>query len=130
MGTLETNDEELRAFMEQPEVGPVVMINLLRFRERTDSGEAGVDVYARYARNAAAFVAAVGGELLWQGRPTHLIVGGEADRWDRVLMVEYPSRAAFAQMVSDPRFQQVQKDRVDALEATVLIASTPATNRP
>lgn len=94
MRTLDTNSEDLHAFMVQPEAGPVVMINLLRFQERTDSGEAGVEVYARYASNA-------------------------------VLLVEYPSRAAFAQMVSDPRFQEVQKDRLDALEETVLIACTP-----
>ena len=126
MRTLETNSEELRSFMEQPEAGPVVMINLLRFRKHTASGEAGAETYARYARNAAPFVAAVGGKLLWQGRPTHLIVGEDADRWDRVLMVEYPTRAAFAQMVSDPAFQAVGKDRLDALEETVLIATTPA----
>jgi len=70
-------------------------------------------------------VASVGGKLIWQGQPTHLIVGEDADRWDEVLLVEYPSRAAFAQMVSDPRFQEVQKDRLDALEETVLIACTP-----
>ncbi len=125
MRTLDTNSEDLNAFMEQPEVGPVVMINLLRFRERTDSGEAGVEVYARYASNAAPLVASVGGKLIWQGQPTHLLVGENADRWDAVLLVEYPSRAAFAQMVSDPRFQEVQKDRLDALEETVLIACTP-----
>lgn len=125
MRTLDTNSEDLHAFMAQPEAGPVVMINLLRFRERTDSGEAGVDVYARYASNAAPLVASVGGKLIWQGQPTHLIVGEDADRWDEVLLVEYPSRAAFAQMVSDPRFQEVQKDRLDALEETVLIACTP-----
>lgn len=125
MRTLDTNDEDLHAFMGEPEAGPVVMINLLRFRERTDRGEAGVDVYARYASNAAPLVAAVGGKLIWQGQPTHLIVGEDADRWDKVLMVEYPSRAAFAQMVSDSRFQEVQKDRLDALEETVLIACTP-----
>ena len=50
-----------------------------------------------------------------------LLVHAGAD----VLMVEYPSRAAFAQMVSDPNFQEVQKDRLDALEETVLIACTP-----
>lgn len=70
MRTLDTNSEDLRAFMEQPEAGPVVMINLLRFRERTDSGEAGVDVYARYARNAAPLVASVGGKLNVAG-PAH-----------------------------------------------------------
>ncbi len=124
MRTLETNDEDLNAFMSQPEEGPVVMINLLRFREQTQSGESGAEVYARYAQNAFPFVAAVGGKLLWQGKPTHLIVGADSDRWDKVLMVEYPTRAAFAQLVSDPEFQKIGKDRLDALEETVLVATT------
>ena len=107
MRSLETNSEELRAFMEQPEAGPIVMINQLRFRERTEGGEPGVDVYGRYAGTAAAFVAAAGGRVIWQGRPTHLVIGGDADHWDKVLMVEYPSRAAFVKMVSDPAFQEI-----------------------
>jgi uncharacterized protein (DUF1330 family) len=124
MRSLETNSDDLAAFMREPETGPVVMINLLRFRETTESGEKGAEVYARYAQNAAPFVAGVGGRLVWQGAPTHLIVGGDHDRWDKVLMVEYPSRAAFAQMASDPAFQEVGKDRLSALAETVLIATT------
>ena len=123
MRTMETNGEELRSFMEQPTDGPIVMINLLRFRERTESGETGTEAYARYAHHAGPFVAAVGGKLIWQGQPTHLIVGGASDRWDKVLMVEYPSRAAFLQMVADPAFQAIGHDRLDALEETVLIAT-------
>lgn len=126
MRTLETNAKDLNAFMAEPAAGPVVMINLLRFRERTESGEAGTEAYARYAQKAFPFVAAVGGKVVWQGEPTHLIVGTDEDRWDKILMVEYPSRAAFAQLVGDPEFQKIGKDRLDALEETVLIATTPA----
>jgi uncharacterized protein (DUF1330 family) len=126
MRTLETNSEDLATFMAAPEEGPVVMINLLRFRKQTESGESGAVVYGRYANNARRFVAEVGGKLLWQGQPTHLIIGADADRWDRVLMVEYPTRAAFAQMVSNPDFQEAGKERIDALEEMVLIATTPA----
>lgn len=125
MRSLEINNEELRAFMEQPEAGPIVMINLLRFRDRTESGESGVEVYGRYARAAFTFVEAAGGKVMWQGQPTHLIIGGDTDHWDKVLMVEYPSRAAFVKMVSDPAFQDIGKDRVAALEEMVLIATTP-----
>jgi uncharacterized protein (DUF1330 family) len=126
MRSLETNSEDLGTFMAQPEEGPVVMINLLRFKKQTESGESGAEVYGRYAQNARPFVAAVGGKLIWQGQPTHLIVGDDVDRWDKVLLVEYPTRAAFAQLVSNPEFQEVGKDRLSALEETVLIATTPA----
>jgi len=124
MKPITLNEDELRRFAAHPDDGPVVMINLLRFRPTTDAGESGEAVYARYARRAAPFAAQVGGQLLWQGKADQLLIGGEADRWDRVLMVTYPSRAAFLKMVAMPEFQATQADRVAALESTVLIAAT------
>ncbi|WP_456429993.1 DUF1330 domain-containing protein [Rhodocaloribacter sp.] len=124
MRTITLNEDELRRFMAHPDDGPVVMINLLRFRPTTDDGESGEAAYARYAGRAVPFVAQVGGRLLWQGKADQLLIGGEGDRWDRVLMVEYPSRAAFLKMVAMPEFQATQADRVAALESTVLIAAT------
>ncbi len=124
MKPITLNEDELRRFAAHPDDGPVVMINLLRFRPTTDAGESGEAAYARYARRALPFVAQVGGRLLWQGKADQLLIGGEADRWDRVLMVAYPSRAAFLEMVAMPGFQATQEDRVAALESTVLIAAT------
>ena len=77
----------------------------MKFKTTTDSGESGEAVYTRYAQNAAPFVAEVGGKLIWQGKADHYIVDGEDDRWDKVLLVEYPSRAAFLQMLQSPKFQ-------------------------
>lgn len=118
------NEDELKSFAQCPDDQPVVMINLLKFKTTTESGESGEAVYTRYAQNAAPFVAEVGGKLLWQGKADHYLVGDEEDRWDKVLLVEYPSRAAFLQMIQFPKFQEVQKERLAALECTVLIAST------
>ncbi len=124
MKTMTLNEDELKSFAQCPDDQPVVMINLLKFKTTTESGESGEAVYARYAQNAAPLVAEVGGKLLWQGKAGHYIVGGEEDRWDKVLLVEYPSRAAFLQMTQLPKFQEVQKERLAALECAVLIAST------
>ena len=124
MREIRTNDEELQKFRQHPDSQPVVMLNLLRFKSSTDSGESGLAAYARYMQNAARFLEQVGGRLLWQGTADQLIIGGPEDRWDRVLLVEYPSRAAFLQMVGNPEFQAVQVDRKAALEETVLIATT------
>ena len=124
MKTMIPNEGELKRFAQCPDDQPVVMINLLKFKTTTESGESGEAVYTRYAQNAAPFVAKVGGKLLWQGKADHFIVGGEEDRWDKVLLVEYPSRAAFIQMIQLPEFQEVQKERLAALECTVLMAST------
>lgn len=124
MQTITPNHEELQKLAQHPDDRPVVMINLLKFNRTTGSGESGAALYARYAQNAAPLLAKVGGKLLWQGKADQYLIGGEADRWDEVLLVEYPSRAAFIQMTQLPEFQEVQKDRLAALERTVLIAST------
>lgn len=118
------NEEELQKFMQQPDNGAVVMINLLKFKKTTESGEPGIASYFRYMQNAAPFLAKVGGKLLWHGVADQYIIAGQDDRWDRVLLVEYPSRAAFLQMISMPEFQAIQHDRTAALEDTVLIAAT------
>jgi len=124
MNTLTLNEEELQKLMQHPDTTPVVMVNLLKFKTTTADGEAGEEAYNRYTQNAAAFVAKVGGRVLWYGQANQFIIGGREDRWDRVLLVEYPSRAAFLKMAQIPEFQAVQKDRQAALERTVLIATT------
>ena len=124
MRTMKPNEAELQELMRHPDTTPVVIINLLRFKAATGDGETGEEAYNRYAQNASAFVAEVGGRLLWQGRADQFIIGGPEDRWDRVLLVEYPSRAAFLKMLQIPEFQTVQADRQAALEETVLIAAT------
>lgn len=124
MKTMTLNDEELQRFMDHPDTQSVVMINLLKFKTTTDGGESGEEAYNRYSQNVAPLLAKVGGRLLWYGQTDQFIIGGAEDRWDRVLLVEYPSRAAFLTMINMPEFQAVQKDRQAALENTVLMATT------
>lgn len=126
MDNINPNEAELQKFMASPDSGPVVMVNLLKFKTATEGGESGEAVYSRYMQNAAAFVAGVGGRLLWMGAADQLIIGSEDQKWDKVLLVEYPSRKAFLQMVGNPEFQAAQLDRTAALEATVLLATTTA----
>ena len=43
-----------------------------------------------------------------------------------MLLVEYPSRAAFVEMVSSPEYLAAHAHRERALERTIVIACTPA----
>ena len=124
MRPITPNQDELQKFAQHPDTQPVVMINLLKFKPTTATGETGEETYRRYVQNVAPLLAEAGGKLLWQGQADQLIIGTSEDRWDRVLLVEYPSRAAFLKMIRTPEFQAVQKGRQDALEKTVLIAAT------
>jgi hypothetical protein len=42
-----------------------------------------------------------------------------------VLLVEYPSRKAFIEMVTQPEYLEAHADREAALERTVVLACTP-----
>ena len=113
---------------------PVVMINLLRYREQADYGSrtdiepcSGREAYRRYMKQAVAFVIAVGGAVVWQGAPKALLLGPPEERWDLALLVRYPSKEAFLTMVSDPAYQTITVHRTAALEDSRLIATAPTT---
>ncbi len=113
---------------------PVVMINLLRYREQADYGNrtdiepcSGREAYRRYMKQAVAFVIAVGGAVIWQGAPKALLLGPPEERWDLALLVRYPSKEAFLAMVSDPAYQAITMHRTAALEDSRLIATAPTT---
>src|SRR5690606_28290397 len=79
-----------------PDTGPVVMINYLRFRERSLDGQgSGWDAYVRYSKGFAPLLKRVGGSILWTGKVEGAAYGDPGERWDFVALVHYPSRAAF-----------------------------------
>jgi uncharacterized protein (DUF1330 family) len=105
--------------------GPVVMINLLKLRTGEDGGP-GVEEYRRYGDVALEMIEHQGGRLLWAGTGDQVLIGDPGQDWDAVLLVEYPSRAAFIEMVSSPEYLEAHAHRERALERTVVIACTPA----
>lgn len=101
--------------------GPVVMLNLLKFKERADTGDvSGRESYNRYGRGVKPMVEALGGRIIWHGRADQLLIGEED--WDAVALVEYPSRKAFMEMAMSKQMGDIHHNREAGLERTVLIA--------
>lgn len=67
-------------------------------------------------------VAERGGRLVWSGRPEQTLIGDETQDWDMVALVEYPSRKAFIEMVTSPKYMEAHEHREGGLDRTVLIA--------
>ena len=110
---------------------PLVMINRLRYRAQADYGGAvgvepcsGREAYQRYAAEAIRFIKAVDGEVLWRGSGKAVIIGEPGERWDKAILVRYPSKEAFLEMVSNPEYQAITFHRTAALEDSRLIATT------
>ena len=56
--------------------GPVVMVNLMRFRERSLDGDgSGWDAYLRYSALTVPMIKARGGTLLWTGDAKAVALG-------------------------------------------------------
>ena len=109
---------DLERFAAEPDAGPLVMLNLLRF---TPGGRAR---YEAYMVAAAKFVRAVGGDVVYAGLGGTPLVGEAGESWDAVLLVRYPNRAAFLQMIRDPAYHEITPLRTAALDAAVLQPTT------
>ena len=111
--------QDLKHFLADDPGGPVVMLNLLRFKE---DGRAG---YEEYARRIQPFLENLGATVLFVGDLSTVLVAPEDHDWDTMLIVRYPSRQAFSSMVADPNYQEITHLRTDALEEAVLQAAIP-----
>lgn len=109
---------------------PVVMINLLRFKERADGIDAadeisGAEAYARYAAGVQPFLDGAGGRVLLACAVSDSVIGPDDGEWDMILAVQYPSRRAFLDMISDPEYLAVHAHRSAALADSRLIGCRP-----
>lgn len=132
MGTVEPSGDRLENFLQAgDDAGPIVMINLLRYRAVADYPEgfdaepcSGREAYQRYGAVAGPLIQGVGGRMLWAGQVSALVIGPEEEAWDDAILVEYPSREAFIAMVSKPEYQAVAPHRTAALLDSRLVATT------
>ncbi|MFN0183647.1 MAG: DUF1330 domain-containing protein [Aquabacterium sp.] len=99
-----------------PDHGPVVMVNLLQLRDR--------DAYRRYSELTMPLIKARGGTVIWAGNGEAVAFGDPvSDRWDYVVLVRYPSRAAFVDMVGSPEYAAANVHREQAVARHVIVAS-------
>jgi hypothetical protein len=111
------------------EEGPVWMVNLMRYRDVADYGEAsggeaisGREADDRYTPNDA--LAAVGAEIVFVADVDQQLLG-DGPAWDRVAVVKYPTHRSFIDMQrrDDFRRQHVHKDA--GMAATIVMGGQP-----
>jgi uncharacterized protein (DUF1330 family) len=109
------NREAFMALAAADDDGPVVMLNLLKFKSGGGSKE-----YGQYGSTVSGMVEERGGRILWQGRVAQALIGDED--WDAIALVQYPSRKAFIDMVTSKDYDGAHEHREAGLERTVLLA--------
>lgn len=130
MPSIEPSPQQITRLAEADLEGPIVMLNLLRFKESGADGGSGEEAYRRYGEAIADNLARVGGSILHLARCTNTVIGPDGEHWDLLALVRYPSRAAFVEMVSDPDFQAKHAYRTAALSDSRLICAQPLVDSP
>ncbi|HTU69959.1 MAG TPA: DUF1330 domain-containing protein [Candidatus Baltobacteraceae bacterium] len=115
---VEPTGDQLRALAASPDDGPVMMLNLLAYRE------GGREHYRAYMAVAQRALKEVGGSVVLFGRASEPFIGPPDERWDEVLIVRYPSRAAFLRMLSFDYYRDSLVHRRNALQRTRIFPLT------
>ena len=120
MTGIRPNKEQFIELMNAPDEGPVVMLNLLKFKPRDGAKE-----YGKYGESVSKMVEARGGKMLWIGKVDQTLIGPVEEDWDAIALVQYPSRKAFIDMATSKEYDKAHEHREGGLERTVLLACTP-----
>lgn len=124
--------EQASAFFGGTENGPMVMVNLLKFKEIADypdgrdPGLSGREAYMRYGLAVTECLKLVGGKALFSGDVTGLILGEVEELWDMVALAYYPGPQAMLQMVALPEYQGIEIHRFAGLAGQLNIRTSVA----
>jgi len=118
MPSILPTQEQFEAFNAISDDGPLVMINMLRFKPDTGEG-----LYETYSRLVTPILDRIGATVIYYGNDTKTFIGDDA--WDAVLLVRYPSRSAFMGMITDKEYLEVSQYRTEGLIDSRLYVTRP-----
>ncbi|TMB09142.1 MAG: DUF1330 domain-containing protein [Deltaproteobacteria bacterium] len=111
---IDPSGADLQRFGEGDAGEAFVMVQLLRF------AEGGRERYLQYSAKAHPFLTRVGAQVLYGGECNDPLLAPEGN-WDAVVLVRYPSRGAYLEMVGDPEYQEIAPLRRSALREAALL---------
>ncbi|MFG1414114.1 DUF1330 domain-containing protein [Xanthobacter sp. VTT E-85241] len=134
IGYLEPTQSAGRLFVQRGLEGPVIMLNLLRFREVADytahpdlapaAPISGVEAFDRYFKPTLPFLRASSGDVVFLGAGGPFLIGPEDERWDRAMLVRQTSVAAFLAFARHDAYLAGLGHRTAALEDSRLLPLT------
>ena len=121
------NEDQINGLLENSEIGPISMVNLLKYKDKAiyedgrDTNLTGEEAYGLYAMEVINFVEKYGGEFIFAGKVSWLMLGEVEDLWDAVAIAKYPNRKALIEMTMDPGYQKIHVHRDAGLEGQLNI---------
>ena len=114
-----------------PDGQPFALINLLLYKEWADYPPGtvtekltGKQAYERYSELSIPIVKKVAGVPMWRGTLGINLIGPTDERWDEILIMQYPTRSAFQSMLADPEYLAIVFHRTAAVQDSRLYGAT------
>jgi len=123
--------DQAKAFFFGEEKSPMVMVNLLKFKERAEYPDGsnadwtGKEAYLVYGAAVQKCLEMVGGRAVFSGDVTGLILGEVEELWDMVALAYYPSPQAMMEMVGLKEYQGIEVHRFAGLKGQLNIRTAP-----
>lgn len=128
---LEPTQAAGRALIMRNISGPIVMLNLLRFRAVADYSSApelapampitGAEAYERYIAHTMPYLTQSGGEVLFTGDGGSFLIGPDSERWDHAMLIRQSSVESFMAFANDAGYLAGIGHRTAALEDSRLL---------
>mgnify|MGYP001338183373 FL=1 len=120
-------EEQINGFLEDPNIGPISMVNLLKYKDKADYTDgrdvnlSGKEAYMLYANKVINLITKYGGEFIFAGKVNRLMLGEVDEMWDEIAIAKYPSRKAMFEMTMDPEYQKIHIHRDAGLKGQLNI---------
>jgi uncharacterized protein (DUF1330 family) len=128
---LEATQEAGRALIRRGIKGPIIMLNLLRFRKLAnycanpdlapDEPISGAEAYDRYIAHTLPYLKESGGEVLFLGRGGNYLIGPGDEYWDCALLIRQNSVESFFAFANHEAYLAGLGHRTAALEDSRLL---------
>ena len=121
------SEEQINGFLEDPNIGPISMVNLLKYKDKADYADgrdvnlSGKEAYMLYANEVISLITKYGGEFIFAGKVNRLMLGEVDEMWDEIAIAKYPSRKAMFEMTMDPEYQKIHIHRDAGLKGQLNI---------
>ena len=121
------NEQQLKGFDDNPEIGPIKMLNLVKLKKHAEYSDGretnltGLEAYMLYGKETEEHLKKVGAKVIFSGPVSRLMIGEIDELWDLVAIAEYPNKKAMLKMISDKDYRESEKHRAAGLEGQLNI---------
>jgi uncharacterized protein (DUF1330 family) len=121
------NDEQLKGFDDNPDLGPIKMLNLVKLKDNAEYSDgretnlSGLEAYMLYGEEVKKHLEKVGAKIVFSGPVSRLMIGDIDELWDLAAVAEYPNRAAMLKMITDPDYIESSAHREAGLKGQLNI---------